>query len=84
MCETPQTQAAFPLCSVDMYSEQCTLYSVHCTLVAGCMIFCVERLLDFLCGKVAGFSGWRSCVILRGSMIFCVERLRHFLCGEVA
>ena len=33
------------------------------------MIFCVERLLDF---------------VGRGCMIFCVERLRDFLCGEVA
>ena len=42
------------------------------------MIFCVERVHDFLCGEVALFS------VLRGCVIFCVERLRDFLCGEVA
>ena len=60
------------------------------------MIFCVERLRDFLqsftqgasffCGEFARFFLWRGCLIffvkrLRG---FFVERLRDFVCGEVA
>ena len=41
------------------------------------MIFCVDRLRDFLCREVARYSVWR------GFVSFCVERLRDILCGHV-